>query len=380
MKGTRKLKAALHRNKKTRKSCRRRLQLLQLTFSPMTPPAGEKSKQEDGHRVAADADHINSSTSSSEYSSDHSSSTRRGGEHQAMNTGGGAEGPSSSSGIRIGNLVYGHASVMGRRRTMEDKVTVAPPGWMAGEYYFFAVYDGHGGDKVAEKCREEMHTCLERQIEKAKKLPAEERAIDWEKVMVDCFSSMDDELDRNHEVAVQDGEDAAAAYKNMGSTAAVLLVGREEIVVAHCGDSRVVLSRGGVAVPISIDHKPDREDEKERIEAAGGQVINYNGWRVQGVLATSRSFGDHYLKPYVTSVPEVTAVRRSGSDEFLIVATDGLFDVVSNEVACQVVKEFLTCTKNKRHGASMAATLLAGLAIAKGSQDNVSVIVVQLNT
>ncbi|EYU37393.1 hypothetical protein MIMGU_mgv1a023042mg, partial [Erythranthe guttata] len=71
---------------------------------------------------------------------------------------------------------------------------------------------------------------------------------------------------------------------------AVVLVGEEEIVVAHCGDSRVVLSRGGVAVPISIDHKPDREDEKERIEAAGGQVINYNGWRVQGVLATSRSF------------------------------------------------------------------------------------------
>ncbi|KAL7135143.1 hypothetical protein ABFS83_11G072700 [Erythranthe nasuta] len=260
-------------SKKTRVSCRRRLRVLRLRFSPTTS-AGEKSKLDEG--VAA-ADH-NSSTSSTEYSSDNT---------------GAAEGPSSSS---SGSLVYGHVSVMGRRRDMEDRVTVVPPGWMAGgEYHFFGVYDGHGGDKVAEKCREEMHTCLARRIEK---LPREaERAIDWEKVMVDCFSSMDEELDRDEAAVQGDDDDGAAAYKNMGSTAAVVLVGKEEIVVAHCGDSRVVLCRGGVAVPISIDHKPDREDERERIEAAGGLVINFNGWRVQGVLATSRSFGILYATP-----------------------------------------------------------------------------------
>ncbi|KAL8063997.1 hypothetical protein ABFX02_01G062900 [Erythranthe guttata] len=369
MKGPRKPKtAALHANKKTRKSCRRRLQVLQLIRFVPTAAAAAKSNLE----VAAPDQ--NSSTSSTESSN----SSRRG--EQVTNTGGGG-GPSSGS--QLGDLGYGHVSMMGRRRAMEDKVTVAPPGWMAGEYYFFAVYDGHGGDQVAEKCGEKMHTCLARHIEKAKKLP-EERSIDWEKVMVDCFSSMDEELDRNDGAPEQgdDGPAAAAAYKNMGSTAAVVLVGKEEMVVANCGDSRAVLCRGGVAVPMSTDHKPDREDEKERIEAAGGEVINYNGWRVQGVLATSRSLGDQYLKPYVTSVPEVSVVRRSDSDEFLVIATDGLFDVVTNEAACEVVKRCLdNNTRNRRHeaGASHASTLLAELAIAKGSRDNISVIVVQLN-
>ncbi|KAL7122837.1 hypothetical protein ACP275_01G069000 [Erythranthe tilingii] len=71
------------------------------------------------------------------------------------------------------------------------------------------------------------------------------------------------------------------------------------------------------------------------------------------------NFGDeYYLKPYVTSVPEVNVVSRSSSGGFLLIATDGLFDVVSNEVACGVVKRRLNC----RRGASDAATLLAELA------------------
>ncbi|EYU23361.1 hypothetical protein MIMGU_mgv1a025914mg [Erythranthe guttata] len=84
-------------------------------------------------------------------------------------------------------------------------------------------------------------------------------------------------------------------------------------------------------------------------------------------MRASLRSGDEYLKPYVTSVPEVTVVSRSSSDEFLLIATDGLFDVVSNEVACRLVKRCLNC----RRGASEAATLLAELAIAKGSGDNI---------
>ncbi|KAL7159924.1 hypothetical protein ABFS83_01G060500 [Erythranthe nasuta] len=293
-----------------------------------------------------------------------------------------AANPLSSS--YSGELVYGHVSMMGRRRAMEDAVTVAPPGWFDGEYYFFAVYDGHGGAKVAEKCGETMHKCLAAHLEKARKLPEEEeQGFDWEKVMVDCFGDMDQEFSdagspSRDEVAAH-GE-AEQLYWRMGSTAVVVLVGKTEVVVANCGDSRAVLCRGGAVVAMSTDHKPDREDEKQRIEAAGGSVTNRNGWRVQGVLATSRSIGDYYLKPYVTSVPEVTVVNRSDSDEFLIIATDGLFDVICNDVACELVKKCLASGHNSRQaGASVAATLLAELAIAKGSKDNVSVIVVQLN-
>lgn len=92
--------------------------------------------------------------------------------------------------------------------------------------------------------------------------------------------------------------------------------------------------------------------------------------------------GDQCLKPYVTSKPEVSVIRRSESDEFLIIATDGLFDVVCNEVACEVVKKCLSSQNrhvSKDSAASDAAAFLAELAIAKGSRDNISVIVVQLN-
>ncbi|KAF9612103.1 hypothetical protein IFM89_038082 [Coptis chinensis] len=83
---------------------------------------------------------------------------------------------------------------------------------------------------------------------------------------------------------------------------------------------------------------PDRPDEIDRVEAAGGRVINWNGYRVLGVLATSRSIGDQYFKPYVIFVPKVSITKRTEKDEFVILARDGLYDVMSNEMACQVVR------------------------------------------
>ncbi|KAK6158380.1 hypothetical protein DH2020_005694 [Rehmannia glutinosa] len=336
---------------KTRKSRQRRLEILRLraaAASALTPEA--MSKIEAGSKNPSSDPH---SSGSSAESSDRS--------RKEENTDSG-EGEGTSSGSKSGGVAYGHIAMMGRRRVMEDMVTVAPPGWMAGEYYFFAVYDGHGGARVAEKCGEKMHKCLEKHIEKAKKVP-KEKDFDWEKVMVECFSSMDDELGKD-----SSGDEAASrAERLMGSTAAVVLVGKEDMVVANCGDSRAVLCRGGVAVPLSTDHKLLGEDHKLEWLAGPRHSCYF------------RSLGDHYLKPYVTSEPEVTVVRRSESDDFLIIATDGLFDVVSNEIACEVVSKCLSgrCRRpgSDKTGASEAAAVLAELAVAKGSRDNISVIV-----
>ncbi|XP_073128086.1 protein phosphatase 2C 51-like [Henckelia pumila] len=285
--------------------------------------------------------------------------------------------------IKTRGLVYGLVSMMGRRRVMEDAVTVAPEGSLAGEYSFFAVYDGHGGAVVAEVCSERLHKCLENHIENGKKLP-EEDDFDWKTVMEECFSRIDEEL--IDQIISKGQEEKAggppASERMMGSTAVVVLVGRRDLVVANCGDSRAVLCRGGAPLPLSRDHKPDRPDEKERVEAAGGSVINRKGWRVQGLLPTSRSIGDHHLKPYISSQPEVTVTRRTGSDDFLIIATDGLWDMVSNDVACQVVEQCLRGGPDQSppegHRASHAAATLVELAIAKGSRDNITVIVVLL--
>jgi protein phosphatase 2C len=143
------------------------------------------------------------------------------------------------------------------------------------------------------------------------------------------------------------------------------------------------------------------------VEAAGGRVINWNGSRVLGVLSTSRSIGtsslsnpsltlatlisysfisgDYYLKPYVSAEPEVTAVERTEKDEFLVLASDGLWDVVSNEMACRVARSCLNGhlaaafpESVSGRSATDAAALLTELAISRGSKDNISVVVVEL--
>ncbi|CAK9163059.1 unnamed protein product [Ilex paraguariensis] len=287
-------------------------------------------------------------------------------------------------------LSYGSISMLGRRRAMEDAVTMER-GMVAGKFMFFAVYDGHGGSSVANACRDRLHHLVTKEIEGRTspegRTPACGGGIEWEKVMKTCFAKMDEEVSERagggNEVEVRDGPSMSVTkLGSVGSTAVVVILGKEELVVANCGDSRAVLCRGGVAVPLTNDHKPDRPDEKERVEAAGGRVIEWNGSRVLGVLATSRSIGDYYLKPYVISEPEVTMSMRTELDDFLIIATDGLWDVVSNAVACKLVRKCFDgqygMKSSDRNCATDAASMLAGLAMAKGAKDNISVIVVEL--
>ncbi|XP_061360115.1 protein phosphatase 2C 51-like [Gastrolobium bilobum] len=272
-------------------------------------------------------------------------------------------------------LSYGSVSMMGSRKEMEDAVSVEI-GFAAKDRAkcdFFAVYDGHGGAQVAKACRERLHRMVAEEVERCGVRSGNEVKWDWEGVMEGCFVKMDREV-----------ADYAAA-KTVGSTAVVAVVTMEEVVVANCGDCRAVMGRGGEAVNLSNDHKPDRPDELMRIEEAGGRVINWNGHRVLGVLSTSRSIGDHYLRPYVISKPEVTVTKRTSKDEFLILASDGLWDVISSEAACQVVRKCLNGQiRRVCHGvgnqtrAAEAAALLAEIALAKGSRDNTSVIVVEL--
>ncbi|XP_050253584.1 protein phosphatase 2C 51-like [Quercus robur] len=286
-------------------------------------------------------------------------------------------------------LSYGSVSVIGRRKEMEDAVRAelgvmnkkgdgGGGGVVGGKYDFFGVYDGHGGCHVARACSERLHGILVEEGESSNEELEGLSEYNWERVMKACFAKMDEEV-----VGVGGG----GVGRTVGSTAVVAVVGEEELVVANCGDCRAVLFSGGVALALSRDHKPDRPDELKRIEAAGGKVINWNGNRVLGVLTTSRSIGDHYLRPYVISKPEVTVTKRSNNDEFLILASDGLWDVISNEVACQIVKRCLEGRLRRKSlevevenesRAAEAAAVLTELAMARGSKDNISVIVVEL--
>ncbi|XP_010428176.1 PREDICTED: protein phosphatase 2C 16-like [Camelina sativa] len=313
--------------------------------------------------------------------------------------------------------LWGTVSIQGNRSEMEDAFAVLPHflklpiKMLMGDHegmspslthltgHFFGVYDGHGGHKVADYCRDRLHFVLAEEIERikdelCKRNTGEGRQVQWEKVFTSCFLTVDDEIGGKVSRAVVGSSDKileAVASETVGSTAVVALVCSSHIVVSNCGDSRAVLLRGKEAMPLSVDHKPDREDEYARIENAGGKVIQWQGARVFGVLAMSRSLGDRYLKPYVIPEPEVTFMPRSREDECLILASDGLWDVMNNQEACELARRRILMW-HKKNGAppiaergkgtdpacQAAADYLSMLAIQKGSKDNISIIVIDL--
>ncbi|GMH11187.1 hypothetical protein Nepgr_013028 [Nepenthes gracilis] len=294
---------------------------------------------------------------------------------------------------------FGVSSICGRRRDMEDAVAVHPSfcrrqSDTAVEFHYFAVYDGHGCSHVAKTCRERLHELVEEEL-----LRNEEASPEWKEAMERSFSRMDREITALDEGAPGNCrcELQTPQCNAVGSTAVVAIVTPDKIIVANCGDSRAVLCRNGKPIPLSADHKPDRPDELARIEEAGGRVIYWDGPRVLGVLAMSRSIGDNYLKPYVSSEPEVTVTDRTAGDDCLLLASDGLWDVVSNGTACGVAR---MCLRGKIPPASLVSTspevyvngdvadkacsyasmLLTKLALARHSTDNVSVVVINLRS
>lgn len=171
--------------------------------------------------------------------------------------------------------------------------------------------------------------------------------------------------------AEENAADAAAANNQMqpgdsGTTACVVMVTPDWIVCANAGDSRSVMCHERLnAVPLSFDHKPDDQSEEQRIRAAGGYVAM---GRVEGDLAVSRGLGDYRFKNIstvmstqstgfasngiriesqdvtmkpgeqkVSSVPDIIVVSRDIEQErFIVVACDGIFDVMTNRDLVEV--------------------------------------------
>uniref|UniRef100_A0A8R7V3K9 protein-serine/threonine phosphatase n=2 Tax=Triticum urartu TaxID=4572 RepID=A0A8R7V3K9_TRIUA len=283
------------------------------------------------------------------------------------------------------------------------------PMWFRLRAHFFGVYDGHGGVQVANYCRDRLHAVLVEELGRTERplsgvsWGTVEFKKQWEKAFVDVFCMVDDEVGGKvirgggQGVGTRGLAKAAEveplAPETMGSTAVVAVVWFSHIIIANCGDSRAVLCRGKQAMPLTVDHKPNRKDEYARIEAAGGKIIQWDGYRVFGVLSMSRSIGDWYLKPWIIPVPEVTVVPRQKEDEFLILASDGLWNVLSNQEVCDVArkrillwhkKNIIDSSSAERSGdssdpaAQEAAEYLSKLALQKGSKDDITVIVVDL--
>lgn len=156
-------------------------------------------------------------------------------------------------------------------------------------------------------------------------------------------------------------------HNDDGCTATTAVILGQRLVVGHVGDSRAVLGISGKTIELTQDHKPNRPDERQRIEDVGGTVVHAGTWRVGGVLAVSRSFGNRMLKQYIVAHPELREDTLGPDAKCLVVATDGVWDVVENEEAVELVSRYTD--------AEAAAKALAALAYDRGSYDNISCVV-----
>lgn len=129
-----------------------------------------------------------------------------------------------------------------------------------------------------------------------------------------------------------------------GCTATTAVIADNKIIVANAGDSRTVLGIKGTAKPMSFDHKPQSEGERNRIVAAGGFVESD---RVNGNLALSRALGDFDFKKsvnkspeeqIVTALPDLLTHEISPDDEFLVLACDGIWDCMDSQAVVEFVR------------------------------------------
>jgi len=164
---------------------------------------------------------------------------------------------------------------------------------------------------------------------------------------------------------------------------------RRTIVAANIGDSRAVLCRKNKAWDLSRDHKPNDPTEKARIEGLGGSVIwcgetdefgkpikDRGIFRVNGNLALSRAIGDRSERPHVTAEPKIISVPIEAGDQFVIIATDGLWDVMDSGDAVNHVKLLLKAgiTRGK------VASQMVVEALRRGTYDNVTVVIIWIDS
>ncbi|KAH9576446.1 hypothetical protein CY35_01G161700 [Sphagnum magellanicum] len=247
---------------------------------------------------------------------------------------------------------YGFSSLRGKRASMEDFHDTMIHKVGSQVIGLFGVFDGHGGSRAAEYVKKHLFDNL---------LKHPKFIDDTKLAIAEAYKQTDQDYLKTE---ISQSRDA-------GSTASTAVLVGDRLLVANVGDSRAVICRGGKAVALSTDHKPNRTDERQRIEDAGGVVMWAGTWRVGGVLAVSRAFGDRLLKQYVVADPEIQEDTIKEGVDFLVLASDGLWDVVSNQDAVSMVATI--------PDAEEAANKLTGEAFRRGSADNITCVIVRFN-
>ncbi|KAG6597873.1 putative protein phosphatase 2C [Phytophthora cinnamomi] len=252
---------------------------------------------------------------------------------------------------------YGVYSDTGIRKTNEDRQTSTSRVVDDDLVAFFGLYDGHGGPEVAEYLAANLHENVFAHLRKPTNEPESARTTD---------------------------EEIFKKQLPSGSTAVTVVVRGTTALVSSVGDSQVVLSTNGQAKDMCIAHTPELTSERERILAAKGQISK---GRIYGMLGVSRAFGDIDFKTargefksrfngdLVSATPDLVIHEIKSQDEFMVLGCDGLYDVMEPQDVVNFVRAKLGLHGDVQH----ATEELVSHAIALGSTDNVSAIIVCFN-
>uniref|UniRef100_A0A8C6U4B3 Protein phosphatase, Mg2+/Mn2+ dependent, 1F n=1 Tax=Neogobius melanostomus TaxID=47308 RepID=A0A8C6U4B3_9GOBI len=278
-------------------------------------------------------------------------------------------------------LVSIHA-IKNSRRKMEDRHVALPHfsemfGLSDGvERSFFAVLDGHGGVDAAAFAAVQLPVVLSRQ---------QNLQTNPEEALTQALTETDLMLQRK----------ATRERLRGGSTAVAALFQGQRLLLAWLGDSQALLVRCGREEEVMEVHKPEREDERQRIEQLGGCVTFMGCWRVNGTYAVSRALGDFEQRPYVSSEADVVSLELRGDEDYLLLACDGFFDSVRPSSVPGLVLEALRSPppsdappseappseappSDPQRAALTVAQTLVSRAKDEGSSDNITVMLVFL--
>ncbi|KAI8967923.1 protein phosphatase 2C 2 [Mycotypha africana] len=224
-------------------------------------------------------------------------------------------------------LSFGASSMQGWRISMEDAHSHHLSYNDTGAA-FFAVFDGHGGAKVAKYSSQHLPSLV---IESD-----EFKNGDFKESLRRGFLQIDTKLRADPEYE----------HETSGCTAIVAMLTKDNVLyVSNAGDSRAIICTNGTAIALSQDHKPTNQKEKDRIVNAGGHV---EFGRVNGNLALSRALGDFEFKnnptlpaekQAVSAEPDITMHKITERDEFIVLACDGIWDCMTNQEVANFVRK-----------------------------------------
>ncbi|XP_057531233.1 probable protein phosphatase 2C 39 isoform X1 [Amaranthus tricolor] len=251
------------------------------------------------------------------------------------------------------HVTHGYHTVKGKSaHPMEDYVFAEFKQVEDNELGLFAIFDGHLSQDVPDYLRSHLFNNILKEP--------------------DFWSETENAVRRAYRITDDKILEKSADLGKGGSTAVTaILINCQKLVVANLGDSRAVICRNGKAKQLSVDHEPD--SERKDIEDRGGFVTKFPGdvARVDGQLAVARAFGDKTIKRHLSSEPHITVEMIDDDSEFVILASDGIWHVMSNQ-------EAVDCVKSVKEARSAAKALIEE-ALKRNSTDDISVVVVNFN-